>query len=127
MATVHPQRFICIFLLFLLFMLSGKGVLKAQVRLSLLRTEVRYDANANLYIVEEKMGAVVISTLYTMTPKEYVAYRLRELQAGYFRNRNVLATDSLPPPRLFTLSGLRNRRDPLTTIFGPGGVQLTPQ
>jgi len=106
---------------------NGKGALQAQVRLSLLRTEVRYDTDANRYIVEEKMGDIVISTPYTMTPKEYIAYRLREKQTAYFRNRNALTTDSLPPPQPFTLTGVRNRRDPLTTIFGPGGVQLTPQ
>jgi len=109
-------------------MLNSKEQLHAQVKPAGLRTEVRYDANANLYIFEEKIGDIVMSTPYTMTPKEYIAYRLREMQTGYFRKRNALTTDSLPPPpRPFTLTGVRNRRDPLTTIFGAGGVQLTPQ
>ena len=128
MAAVAKKKFIYIFLLFVLFMLNGTGALQAQVRLSLLRTEVRYDANSNLYILEEKMGDIVISTLYTMTPEEYIAYRLQEMQSRYFRDHNAVTSDSLPPPpQPFTLTGLRNRRDPLTTIFGPGGVQLSPQ
>lgn len=128
MAAVVQKKFIYLLLLFVLCLLNGTGGLQAQARLSVLRTEVRYDANANLYIFEVKMGDIVISTPYTMTPKEYLEYRLREMQHDYFRKRNALTTDSLKPlPRLFTLTGLRNRRDPLTSIFGPGGVQLSPQ
>ena len=109
-------------------MMNGAGELHAQEKTGGLRTEVRYDAGANLYIFEVKIGDIVIETPCTMTPKEYIAHRLREMQSSYFRDRNALTTDSLsPPPRPFTLTGLRNRRDPLTTIFGPGGVQLTPQ
>lgn len=128
LAVVSLKKIVFIILCILLFAANGKVALFAQVTLPAVRTEARYDVQSNLYIFEKKIGETVVSTLFTLTPEEYRDYRLRELHARYFRQRNRLRADSLPPlPEPFTIHGLRNRRDPLTAIFGPGGVQLTTE
>ncbi|MEN6589182.1 MAG: cell surface protein SprA, partial [Proteiniphilum sp.] len=114
--------------LLLLFMTNGMHALHAQINLSGIRTEVRYDHRSNRYIFERKIGNTVVDTPYSMTPEEYIAYRLRQTQTDYFRKRNALHADSLQPAvQPVSLAGLQKRRDPLETIFGPGGVQLTTQ
>lgn len=108
--------------------MNGMHVLHAQINLSGIRTEVRYDHRTNRYIFERKIGNTVVDTPYSMTPEEYIAYRLHQTQTDYFRKRNALHADSLQPPaQPFSPAGLRKRRDPLESIFGPGGVQLTTQ
>lgn len=109
-------------------MTNGMHPLHAQVGLSGIRTEVRYDHRTNWYILEHKIGNTVVGNPTTMTRDEYMAYRLRQTQTTYFRELNNRQNDSLPPPvPAFSLNGLRKRRDPLETLFGPGGVQLTTQ
>ena len=110
----------------LLLMTGGRQLLYAQINLSGIRTEVRYDHRSNRYIFEQKVGNTVVGTPYSMTPEEYRAYRLRQTQTHYFRRRNALRADSLQAvAQPFSLAGLRKRGDPQKTIFGLGGVQLT--
>ncbi len=52
-------------------------------------TEVRYDYRSNLYIFEYKVGDAVINTPVTMTPKEYMEYRSRQMQSDYFREKEL--------------------------------------
>ncbi|HBG58998.1 MAG TPA: cell surface protein SprA, partial [Porphyromonadaceae bacterium] len=107
-------------------MTGGRQLLYAQINLSGIRTEVRYDHRSNRYIFEQKVGNTVVGTPYSMTPEEYRAYRLRQTQTHYFRRRNALRADSLQAvAQPFSLAGLRKRGDPQKTIFGLGGVQLT--
>ncbi len=64
----------------------------------------------------------------TMTTKEYMAYRLRKMQGDYFRKRNQQPADSLRDPYPpFMMTGVQKQVQPLTSLFGPGGVQLTTQ
>lgn len=115
-------------LLLLLFTANGMHTLHAQINLSGLRTEVRYDYLYNRYIFEKKIGNIVVGTSYSMTPEEYMAYRLRRTQTDYFRTRNALHGDSLQPPtKLISPASLRKRSSSPETIFGPGGVRLTMQ
>lgn len=91
-------------------------------------TEVRYDYRSNLYIFEYKVGDAVINTPVTMTPKEYMEYRSRQMQSNYFRKKNSLNRDGLrPSSRYSSLSGIRKRTNQPGTIFGPGGIRFTAQ
>ena len=90
-----------------------------------IRTEVRYDYPTNRYIFENKMGDTVISTPFSMTPDEYRAYRVRQMQIRYFRERNSLGADSLPPPPRFSLRDIRKPERRTGDIFGEGGIRLT--
>lgn len=107
--------------------MNGMGVLHAQEKPAGVHTGVRYDANANLYIFEERIGGVVINTPYTMTPQQYIEYRRQEIQRSYFRKRNLPVTDSVISPPPFTHHGLSNRQKRSASLFGKGGVKLTPR
>lgn len=93
--------------------------------------EPRYDPLSNRYVFEKKIGDNGVVVTLTMTPEEYMAYRTRRLQTRYFRSRNaIVQADSLTPPRLSTLSTLRDKQkpeQPTGTVFGVGGVRLTTQ
>ncbi len=63
-----------------------------------------------------------------MTRKEYMAYRLRLMQGDYFRERDRATADNITShDRSFTVTGVRKEPQKLTSIFGPGGVQLSSQ
>ena len=93
--------------------------------------EPRYDPLSNRYVFEKKIGGNGVIVTLTMTPEEYMAYRTRQFQTRYFRSRNAIGqADSLTPPRLSSLSTLRDKRkpeQPTGTVFGVGGVRLTTQ
>ncbi len=93
-----------------------------------IRTEVRYNYRTNTYIFENKIGDTVIGAPFSMTPKEYMQYRAKEMQDARFRGLNAYRPDSVQPRRQpFSLSGMRAPRSALENIFGPGGVQVTTQ
>ncbi|WP_169337977.1 cell surface protein SprA [Proteiniphilum acetatigenes] len=91
------------------------------------RTEVRYDHHTNLYIIERMIGDMVVGIPIVMTPKEYMEYRLKQMQNSHFRDRNASGDSSPPPVRPTPLSRQRARNNQGATIFGPGGVRLTTQ
>ncbi len=62
-----------------------------------------------------------------MTPKEYMEYRLKQMQNSHFRYRNASGNSTPPPIRPTPLSLQRNRNNQGTSIFGPGGIRLTTQ
>ena len=89
------------------------------------RTEVRYDYRTNLYIFERIIGGTVADTPVTMTPKEYMEYRLKQMQNSHFRDRNTSGGSGSPFVRPLSLSRQRARDKLSGAIFGPGGVRLT--
>lgn len=107
--------------------LQKKSPIDAQTP-SNIRTEARYDYRTNTYIFENKIGDTVIGAPFSMTPKEYMQYRAKQMQDARFRSLNAYAPDSVQPRQQpFSLSGLRTPRNALENIFGPGGVQVTTQ
>lgn len=108
-------------------MTNGICSLRAQISLSGLRTEVRYDYLYDRYIFEKKIGNVVVGTPYSMTPEEYMAYRLRRMQTDYFRERNALGDSLQLPLKTFSPVLLGKQSATRETIFGPGGLRLTTQ
>lgn len=109
-------------------MASGMHSLRAQISLSGFKTEVRYDHLLDRYVFEKKIGNTVVGTPYSMTPKEYMTYRLRRTQTDHFRERNTLQGDTLQPSsKSFSPVVLRKKSNPPGTIFGSGGVRLTTQ
>lgn len=114
--------------LLILFLLNGMVSLFAQQQTAGVKTVVRYDPLSGLYIFEQKIGEHLLSTPMTMTRKEYMAYRLRLMQGDYFRERDRATADNITShDRSFTVTGVRKEPQKLTSIFGPGGVQLSSQ
>lgn len=70
---------------------------------------------------------MVIDTPLVLTPKEYMEYRLKQMQTHHFRDRNALDHSSPPPIRPTPLSRRRPGNNQGATIFGPGGIRLTTQ
>lgn len=115
-------------MLVFLFLMNGTQPLTAQQQQLGVHTIVRYDPGTALYIFERRIGDHLIDTPVTMTRKEYMAYRLRKMQVDQFRERNRGNADSSTPSYpTFTISGLRKQEKTPTTLFGPGGVQLSTQ
>jgi len=73
------------------------------------------------------IGDTVIDTPIVMTPKEYMEYRLKQMQNNRFRELNASDNRKPPPIRPTPLSRQRTGNNQGTTIFGPGGVRLTTQ
>lgn len=114
--------------LIILFLLNGMVSLFAQQQTAGVKTVVRYDPLSGLYIFEKKIGEHLLSTPMTMTRKEYMAYRLRVMQGDHFRELGrASAGNNASPDRSFTVTGVRKEPQKLTSIFGPGGVQLSSQ
>ncbi len=93
-------------------------------------TEVIYDHKTNRYIFQNKIGNTVVGVAFTMTPQEYMQYRARENNENYFRERNAIgqtATNQKDPKAGVSLFNIRESRNILEDIFGPGGVQIKPQ
>lgn len=125
---VSLRNIFLFFSLLFLFSLDGTQPLLAQQQHVRVRTVVRYDPGTDLYIFEKKIGDHLLATPTTMTRKEYMAYRLRELQEDYFKERNRATNDSSSTSyQPFTINGLQKQPSSLTSLFGPGGVQLTTQ
>ena len=91
------------------------------------QTVVRYDHQTNLYIFERLIGATVIGTSISMTPEEYMVYRLKQMQTNHFRERNASGGNAVSPVRPTPLSRQRKKNNQGTSIFGPGGIKLTTQ
>lgn len=73
------------------------------------------------------IGDMVIETLSVMTPKQYMEYRLKEMQNSHFRERNASTRNTPTPIRPTPLSRQRSKNSQGATIFGPGGLRLTTQ
>ena len=90
-----------------------------------INTVVRYDYNSNRYVFENRIASNIISTPFSMSSEEYREYRKREDQISFFRNRNSLLNQEPHYPQRFTLPNRSNKKEPLESIFGPGGVDIT--
>ena len=88
-------------------------------------TYVRFDYLNNIYIFENIVGGKIVSTPIIMTPEEYRKFRRRDSQINYFRDRNSLLNNNINPPHRFTLPNKSKKKDPLESIFGPGGVNIS--
>lgn len=73
------------------------------------------------------IGDMVIGTPVVMTPKEYMQYRLKQMQNSHFRDRNASVDSSPAPIRPIPLFRQRTRNNLGANIFGLGGVKLTTQ
>ena len=60
-----------------------------------------------------------------MTFEEYKGYRQQQIQTDYFRERNSLSYDQSLAPQRYQLPQRKKKRDPLESVFGPGGVKIT--
>lgn len=121
-----------ILLLFLSFGMNGTEVMHAQSNRLGIRTEVRYDYLSDSYIFEDKIGEIVVGTPYSMSPREYMEYRLRKGQTDYFRKRNALGADTLqttlqPLVKPTLPAQLRKKNNRSSNPFGIGGLRLTTQ
>lgn len=94
-----------------------------------IKTETVYDYKTNRYIFRNKIGDAVVGVPFTMSPEEYMKYRLKQLNATYFKNKNAVRKEEAPPPqdKVFSLLNIRKSNSILEDIFGPGGVQITTQ
>lgn len=94
------------------------------------KTVVVYDYKTNRYLFQNRIGSRVVGIPFSMTPAEYMDYRLKELNSSYFKNRNSikpeLATNA-SKDKPFSLLNIRKSNNLLEDIFGPGGVQFTTQ
>ena len=90
-----------------------------------INTVVRYDYKSNRYVFENRIGSKIISTPFSMPFEEYREYRKREDQINLFRNRNSLLHQESGNTQLFSLPNKSNKKEPLESIFGPGGVVVT--
>ena len=126
MVSLKKNNFL--YTLLILLLMNGMMSLFAQQQTAGVKTIVRYDPLSGLYIFEKKIGEHLLSTPTTMTRKEYMAYRLRLMQGDYFRERDRATADNITShDRSFTVTGVRKEPQKLTSIFGPGGVQLSSQ
>ncbi|MDR0421979.1 MAG: cell surface protein SprA, partial [Proteiniphilum sp.] len=91
------------------------------------RTEVRYDHRADRYIFERIIGRTVIDTAAVMTPAAYMEYRLKQWQKDHSEDRDTSAGSAPPPVRPLSLPRRRAKNSAETSVFGPGGVQLSTQ
>ena len=89
------------------------------------RTEARYDPETNRYIFENKIGDQVVAIPFSMSPEEYMNYRSRQMMVDYFRARNALGADTLPPLPRASLRDIRKPTRPTGEIFGKGGLRIT--
>ena len=90
-----------------------------------INTVVRYDYNSNRYVFENRIASNIISTPFTMSSEEYREYRKREDQISFFRSRNSLLNQESGNPQKFYLPNKKDKKEPLESIFGPGGVDIT--
>lgn len=126
MAVVSLNKFFLSVSLLFLFLTNGTVPLYAQNEKSGVQTIVRYDPASGLYIFEKKIGSHLLETPTTMTQEEYLAFRLKKMQGSYFIERDRESRDTTQIfTRPFTGTGLKRKTDPLTSLFGPGGIQLT--
>lgn len=70
---------------------------------------------------------MVIDTPIVMTPKEYMQYRLKQMQQIHFRERNASSASTPLPIRPSPLSRRQPRNNQGASVFGQGGVRLTTQ
>ncbi len=93
------------------------------------KTEVIYDHKTNRYIFQNKVGDTVIGVPFTMTPQEYMRYRARQNNNDYFRQRNSISQEPEQQNRRegISLFDIRENRNIIEDIFGPGGVQIRSQ
>lgn len=95
-----------------------------------IKTVVVYDYKTNRYLFQNRIGSTVVGIPFTMTPAEYMDYRLKEMNSTYFKDKNSISSDLSSPSiknKPFSLLNIRKSNNLLSDIFGPGGVQFSTQ
>ena len=94
-----------------------------------IRTVVVYDYITDRYLFQNRIGDRIVGVPFSMTPSEYMDYRLKEMNSSYFRKRNSLDSKKgiSSSSQSFSLLKLRKSNNLLEEIFGPGGVQIRTQ
>jgi len=107
---------------------AGKLIIKHPFDLKSpanIETIVVYDYRQNRYVFENRVGGNVISSPYFMSADEYKDFRRQQQQIDFFRERNSLSNNDTKAPAKFQLPSRDKKRDPLESLFGPGGVRVT--
>lgn len=94
-----------------------------------IKTVVVYDYLTNRYLFQNRIGDRVVGVPFTMSPADYMDYRLKELNSSYFKKRNSISSSLSPSSdsKPYSLLNIRKSNNLLEEIFGPGGVQIKAQ
>ena len=90
-----------------------------------IQTSIRYDFLTQRYILEKRIGSTLLSEPVYMTFDEYKRYNQQQNQTSYFRERNSLTYNPSQSPQRYQLPQRKKKRDPMESVFGPGGLQIT--
>jgi cell surface protein SprA len=90
-----------------------------------IQTSIRYDFLTQRYILEKRIGSTLLSEPVYMTFDEYKSYNQQQNQTSYFRERNSLTYNPSQSPQRYQLPQRKKKRDPMESVFGPGGLQIT--
>lgn len=93
------------------------------------KTVVVYDYLTNRYLFQNRIGDRIIGVPFSMSQAEYMDYRLKQLNSGYFKKRNSLSSASniASTSQPYSLLNIRKSNNLLEDIFGPGGIKITTQ
>lgn len=91
------------------------------------KTEVEFDVKHNIYLFRTKIDNGEWVTPFTLNPRQYLDYSLKESMSQYFRAKNSEAYDRKDKKEEFSLKDVKVNLGSLERIFGPGGVQLKTQ
>ncbi len=91
-------------------------------------TTVVYDYITNRYIFHNRVGDRIIGVPFTMTPTEYINYRIKQSNTDYFRKRNSLSHQKATTvDKPYSLLNIRKSNSLIEDIFGSGGLQISTQ
>lgn len=90
-------------------------------------TNVEYDPITKSYIFRTKVGDNDISTPFSLTTEEYMAYSFRQRMACYFKERDKEALTNADEKGEFSLKDIQLNIGPAERLFGPGGVKVRTQ
>lgn len=91
------------------------------------KTTVEYDLNNNVYLFKTTIDNDEWVTPFTLNPKQYLDYSLKESMSEYFRKKNSENLTGDKQKEGFSLKDIKVNMSSLDRIFGPGGVQLKTQ
>lgn len=92
-----------------------------------INTSVEYDPITKSYIFRTKVGDNDISTPYSLTSEEYMAYSFKQRMAQYFKERDKEALANKDEKGEFSLKDIQLNIGPAERLFGPGGVKVRTQ
>ncbi len=94
-----------------------------------IKTVVVYDYKTGRYLFQNKIGNKVVGVPFTMTPADYMDYKLKELNKSYFKKRNDIRQESAlsSKDKPFSLLNIRKSNNLIEEIFGEGGLKITTQ